>query len=91
MAKITIPMLEELTRKPFNEESNRELKSLNKDDEAALFVKFKKFCQNFKKEGKFVHFKSPIKKKSLTNCNTCKKSGHWAKNCLAPYEKVMKN
>jgi hypothetical protein len=68
-----------------------ELKSLNKDDEAALFVKFKKFCQNFKKEGKFVHFKSPIKKKSLTNCNTCKKSGHWAKNCLAPYEKVMKN
>jgi hypothetical protein len=43
MAKITLPMLEELTRKLFHEETKRELKSKNKDEEA-LFVKFKKFC-----------------------------------------------
>jgi hypothetical protein len=34
MAKITLPTLEELTRKLFHEESKRELKSLNKDVEA---------------------------------------------------------
>jgi hypothetical protein len=77
MAKITLPMLEELTRKLFHEETKRELKSKNKDDEA-LFVKFKKFCSNFKKEGKFAHFKSLVEK-SLTNCNNYKKYGHWAK------------
>jgi hypothetical protein len=90
MAKITLPMLEELTRKLFHEESKREFNSLNKDDEA-LFVKFKKFCQNFKKERKFACFKSHVEKKSLTNCKNYKKYGHWAKNRLIPYENVMKN
>jgi hypothetical protein len=71
MAKITLPILEELTRKLFHEENKRELKSLNKDDEA-LFVKFKKFCQNFKKEGKFVHLKSPIEKESLKIATTAR-------------------
>jgi hypothetical protein len=48
------------------------------------------FVKISKKEGKFAHFKFLVEK-SLTNCNNCKKYGHWAKNCLVPYEKVMKN